>query len=320
MSSRSSPASASEKPTSARPAARTSSIVSTPASAMRRRVSPSTSPTIVPIWSRTRARCLRSWPRPGWRASIAAQCARDERQFEQRVHIENARAQPVVDVVIVVGDVVGDRRDLRFEARPACQLERERRVGLGHRPGRLRHRPIMLGEAFERLPAQIEPVEIGIRRLQPRHEPQRVGIVVEPAGVGQRRGQRLLAAMAERRMAEVVGEAQGFGQILVEARARAQSSARSARLRCCGSAGPGNGRRRARRTPGSCGAGGGRRPNGRCGRGRAGRCRAGRAGRCRPLRWALPRDCAWLRGKVLRWKSVIWVGVSRSPGRWGWSS
>ena len=150
------------KPTSARPAARTSSIVSTPASATRRRVSSSTSPTIVPIWSRTRARCLRSWLRPGWRASIAAQWRATNRQFEQRVHVENARAQPVVDVVIVVGDVVGDRRDLRFEARPACQFERKGRVGLGHRPGRLRHRPIVLGEAFQRLPAQVEAVEIGV--------------------------------------------------------------------------------------------------------------------------------------------------------------
>ena len=43
-----------------------------------------------------------------------------------------------------------------------------------------------------------------------------MGIVVEPAGVGQRRAQRVLAGMAERRMAEVVGEAQGLGQILVE--------------------------------------------------------------------------------------------------------
>jgi hypothetical protein len=40
--------------------------------------------------------------------------------------------------------------------------------------------------------------------------------MVEPAGVGERRGQRILAAMAERRMAEVVGEAQRLGQILVE--------------------------------------------------------------------------------------------------------
>ena len=45
----------------------------------------------------------------------------------------------------------------------------------------------------------------------------RVGIVVEPAGIGQRGVERILAGMAERRMAEVVGEAQRLGQILVEA-------------------------------------------------------------------------------------------------------
>ena len=126
-------------------------------------------------------------------------------------------AQPVVDVVIVVGDVVGDRRDLRFEARPAVKLERE----TPHRPrpspssGSV-DRPIMLGEPLERFPAQIEPVEIGIGIFERGHEPQRVGVVIEPAGIGERRGQRVLAAMAERRMAKVVREAQGLGQILVE--------------------------------------------------------------------------------------------------------
>ena len=45
----------------------------------------------------------------------------------------------------------------------------------------------------------------------------RVGVVVEPAGVGERGAQRILAGMAERRMAEVVGEAQRLGQVLVEA-------------------------------------------------------------------------------------------------------
>ena len=44
-----------------------------------------------------------------------------------------------------------------------------------------------------------------------------MGIVVEPAGIGERGVQPLLAGMAERRVAEVVGQAQRFGQILVEA-------------------------------------------------------------------------------------------------------
>ena len=62
--------------------------------------------------------------------------ARDQRHVEQFLEREQPGAQPVVDVVIVVGDVVGDRRDLRLQARPARQIEREFRIGLGQRPGR----------------------------------------------------------------------------------------------------------------------------------------------------------------------------------------
>ena len=43
-----------------------------------------------------------------------------------------------------------------------------------------------------------------------------MSVVIEAPGIGQRRCQRILAAMAERRMAKVVGKAQCFGQILVE--------------------------------------------------------------------------------------------------------
>ena len=44
-----------------------------------------------------------------------------------------------------------------------------------------------------------------------------MGIVIEPARIGEGCGQRMLAGMTERRMAKVMGEAQRFGQILVEA-------------------------------------------------------------------------------------------------------
>ena len=44
-----------------------------------------------------------------------------------------------------------------------------------------------------------------------------MGVVVETAGIGERFRQGVLAGMAERRMAEVVGQAQRLGQILVEA-------------------------------------------------------------------------------------------------------
>ena len=74
----------------------------------------------------------------------------------------------------------------------------------------------MLGQPLERLPAQIESGEIGIRRLDPRHQPKRMAIVVEPASISQRRRQCILSGMPEWRVAKVVGQAQRLGQILVE--------------------------------------------------------------------------------------------------------
>ncbi len=44
-----------------------------------------------------------------------------------------------------------------------------------------------------------------------------MAVVIEPAGKAECLVERILAGMAERRMAEVVGEAQRLGQILVEA-------------------------------------------------------------------------------------------------------
>jgi len=43
-----------------------------------------------------------------------------------------------------------------------------------------------------------------------------MGIMVEPAKRGHRRRQRVLAAMAERRVAEVVGQRARLGQILID--------------------------------------------------------------------------------------------------------
>ena len=75
----------------------------------------------------------------------------------------------------------------------------------------------MLGKPFERFPAEVEPVETRVGRFEPGHQADAVGVVVEPAGVRHRTLQRILAGMAERRVAEVVGEAQGLGEVLVEA-------------------------------------------------------------------------------------------------------
>jgi hypothetical protein len=68
-----------------------------------------------------------SWARRGGRSADAAhrlaQHVADQRQPGQIVDREHVGAQAVVDVVGVVGDVVGDGADLRLGARMAPQLQ-----------------------------------------------------------------------------------------------------------------------------------------------------------------------------------------------------
>ena len=80
----------------------------------------------------------------------------------------------------------------------------------------LGQRSVVLDDAFERLPGQVESVELRIAVLQRGDDAQRLRIVVEAAMVLQAGIQRPLAGMAERRMAEIMGQRQRLGEVLVE--------------------------------------------------------------------------------------------------------
>src|ERR1700749_4304226 len=76
----------------------------------------------------------------------------------------------------------------------------------------------MLGETFERLPGEVEAVEAGIAALKEAGDAaERRGVVVESAIGGEAGIERPLAGMAERWMAEVVGQRAGLGEVLIEA-------------------------------------------------------------------------------------------------------
>ena len=153
----------------------------------------------------------------------------DEIDVAQIVEIEKPGPQAVVEVVRIIGDIVGDRRRLRLEARIGCKLEAPARVIFedrrrhaaqsiaAERPAVLaEERTIVLDEPFERFPDEIEPVEIGIAALELGHDAQRLRIVVE-AAEGRHAGfEDVFARMSERRVAEIVGERQSLGQIVVE--------------------------------------------------------------------------------------------------------
>ena len=80
----------------------------------------------------------------------------------------------------------------------------------------LSQRPIVLDDALQCFPGQVEPVEFGIAMLQRRNDTQGLRIVIEPA-MGLHAGiQRPFAGMAKRRMAEVMRQRQRLRQILIQ--------------------------------------------------------------------------------------------------------
>ncbi len=136
----------------------------------------------------------------------------------QGIRFEQAGPQRIVDVVIVVGDIVGQRGHLRFRTSESVKLQIVARVirrqGFMN-PPRV-HRAIMLGDPFQRLPGEIQAVKPGIAAFETRHHPQRLGVMVEPAKRRHRRVQRFFTRMAERRVAQVMRQRQRLCKILVQ--------------------------------------------------------------------------------------------------------
>ena len=63
---------------------------------------------------------------------------------------------------------------------------------------------------------RIDAIEARIGAFEPRERAQRVPIMIEPAMRDHRGFQRVLARMAEGRVTDVMGKAQGLGQIFVQ--------------------------------------------------------------------------------------------------------
>ena len=74
----------------------------------------------------------------------------------------------------------------------------------------------MLDEAGERRLGQVEAVEVGVAALELGDDAQRMAVVVEAAVAGHAGVERVLAGMAERRVAEVVAERDRLGEVVVE--------------------------------------------------------------------------------------------------------
>ena len=239
---------------------------------------------------------------------------RPHRRPVERGQVDPAGDDAVLDVVDGVGDVVGEVHDLRLEAAPACprrpRAASRRPAGRRRRPrtcgsraaSRRRARPAaasapgarpgVLRAGVEGRPGQVEPdrAPVGVEGLglQPGQQPQRLGVALEAAAVLAELGQHPLAVVAERRVAEVVGQRRGLGDVGLAAQRRGPGRGRPGRPRGCGSAGCGRSRRSAARPPGSWPRAAATPPRAPPGPGRA---RTGCA-RARPPAWAARRRSA----------------------------
>ncbi len=91
------------------------------------------------------------------------QQAGDEGHGGDVLQREQARAQAVVDVVGVIGDVVGERRRLRLGAGEGRQLQRKQRVELddiGGRCARFAARPAPAGPLCLTRPSSVSQVRL----------------------------------------------------------------------------------------------------------------------------------------------------------------
>ena len=88
---------------------------------------------------------------------------------------------------------------------------------MGAFPSRNEQRTVVLDQALERLPGEVEPIEAGVFPLKLGDHAQGLGVVVETALLRSGAVERPLPGMAERRMTEVVGKSERLGQILIDA-------------------------------------------------------------------------------------------------------
>src|SRR5258706_1114676 len=77
-------------------------------------------------------------------------------------------------------------------------------------------RAVMLYDAFEGFPGQIQPTKGRVAVLEKRHDTQALGVVVETADRPHGLVERIFAGMSERGVAEIVRERNRFDKVLVE--------------------------------------------------------------------------------------------------------
>ena len=119
--------------------------------------------------------------------------------------LHHARAHGIVDIVIDVGNQIGDAHDLPFERRGALGgLDADGRPFLALR---------VPADTVANLPREVESTPVVLEHV---HDAQALLVVPEPSG--HERVEHALAGVAERRMTQIVAERDRLGQLFVQSK------------------------------------------------------------------------------------------------------
>ena len=148
-------------------------------------------------------------------AQHGPQMAREDRHLGELRHVEQPGTHAVIHVVVVIGDFVREVGDLCLQRRaPPFHEALPHIAELTRVPDRA-----MLQDPLARLESKVQSVEGGVALFQHIHHAQALEVVLEPAVGPHACIERILAGVTERRMAKVVGERNGFGQVFIEPQA-----------------------------------------------------------------------------------------------------
>ena len=139
------------------------------------------------------------------------------RQLRQFIAREELGPKPIMQIVMIISDIIGNGGHLRLGAGMGRELQINLLAGRSQRPrDRRAHRAIMFGNPLKRFPTQVQAIEIGVVPLQMGHNADRLRIVIKATERRHQILQGILARMAERRMAQIMGQRHGLGQILIQ--------------------------------------------------------------------------------------------------------
>ena len=137
----------------------------------------------------------------------------EQRDLVELRERDQPRAQPVVHVMVVVGNLVCQVGKLRFDrglsAVKKALADIAQALGIDARA--------VLEDALAGLEHQVQPIEGGIAVFEQVHRAQRLKVVFEATVILHAGVQRILPGVAERGVPEVVRERDRLRQILVEA-------------------------------------------------------------------------------------------------------